>query len=197
MDRVFIHIPKNAGTSVRIAIGDTSSIYEIKNDSNIRPHQPLFIVERNNSNIEPYAVVRNPFTRAYSIYIYGRNKQRHFEGMPLDSFSNFINALLRFKFMNKRYMSDEHLFQRSWVYWTQSFMLKSHRGLNTKVFRYESLKELEDYLGVVLPRANVGMYQRRQLLRDYTPENIDMVREYYIDDFINFDYDLDFERCLG
>lgn len=191
MDRVFIHIPKTAGSSIKAALDIPMRA---------KPHIPVFVLESREdlSNKEVFTIVRNPFTRAYSKFLFISSKKSRLEGTFIrDDFTNYLNALLRFKFTNKKYLSNEDIFfNKAWAYWSQEFMIRSNQGITTKVFKYENIKEVENYLGLTLPKENVGKYTMDQFIKAYTKENINVVKEYYADDFVYFDYSDKFEDCL-
>lgn len=190
---LFIHVPKTAGTSIDRALRNQYTWNFVPGPP--RPmHDPLFLIDRYNdlSNFFVFAVVRNPFTRAFSYY------KHYLKHNKCDiSFEQFLDHVRR-----KRQMIFNH-FESSitikvdttpFIVYSQSFYLYDSKGKMSldKLYRYENLSELESDFGIQLPRFNVGSYSKEDYIKEYNPTTIDLVRHIYLEDFVNLNYSLDF-----
>lgn len=173
---LFIHVPKTGGTSI-------ASFLEQNNmDSWIRQyparHDPYhFMQEVNNitSDVFSFAVVRNPFTRTYSYY-----KHFNYQNQLNVSFSEFLN-----------YVKNKISFPKTpMIIFPQSFYLYDLDGeiSLSKIYRFENLKEFEIDFNVNLPHFRKGCYNKEDYYRDYTQDNISLVRDIYHNDFKVLNY---------
>jgi hypothetical protein len=173
---LFIHIPKTGGTSI-------SSFLESNNmDSWIRKyparHDPYHFMQQVN-NITPdvfsFSVVRNPYTRAYSYY-----KHFNYQNQLNVSFEVFLN-----------YIKDKVSFQRTpMIIFPQSYYLfdTNNQISLSKIYRFENLQEFEKDFNTKLTCLRKGMYNKEDYYRDYTKENISLVKDIYFEDFKILNY---------
>ena len=175
---VFVHIPKTAGSSIMKYLRDTGQYWWI--NSYIRNHDPLFNLSKHN-NLDRsfcFAVVRNPYTRAYSAYMQ-YSKANNLLGVL--SFSQYLDQILFGKVSS----------QTPLLYKPQSFFTVDHSGEHTldKIYKFENLKEFEKDFNTVLPVVNKAPYDMESYIRDYSQENIEIIENLYSMDFDNFGYD--------
>lgn len=81
----------------------------------------------------------------------------------------------------------------------QSFYLHNRQGTLSsisKIYRFENLAEFENDFNTVLPRLNVGSYTFNDYLESYTQENINLVKQVYLEDFVLFDYSIHFDDSI-
>lgn len=176
---LFVHIPKTAGISVRVALMQRDQ------DKWIRfyhfGHDPYKDLKRYNyvNNAFKFCVVRNPFTRAYSYFnLYKR---------IVNQKATLKDFLLSIK---QRQLENTSLLL---MLYDQSFFIYDNNvNEMNKVYYFENLSELENDLRICLPKTNVGKYTSQQYYEDYTTENIELVREIYSNDFRNFKYSDEF-----
>ena len=190
----FVHVPKTAGTSIVSAIKHKLKFNFPENYTGKGPaHYPLFIFERYNdlSKYFIFAVVRNPFTRAFSYY----KHFLHVTGSRV-SFEDFLDHVRRKRQIILNYYDSPNLVsdKTPFIVYSQSFYIynsKGKMGLD-KMYRYENIAELESDTEVELPVLNEGSYPREDYDRCYSQTNIDLVRHIYLEDFINLNYSMDF-----
>ena len=176
MNRLFVHIPKNAGQSIFSVLEDDWNYVEYAK------HDPLFLLERNNdiSQVFKFAVVRNPFRRAFSYY-------KHFTRVnEIEvSFRQFLDIIKnRFDSFPRTKM----------ISYSQSFYCLNGDGdigLD-KIYHFENLQDLENDFNVKLPYKNMGTYDESEYFNSYNSMERDFVRDYYASDFYNFGYTTDF-----
>jgi hypothetical protein len=173
---LFIHVPKTGGTSI-------ASFLEKNNmDSWIREyparHDPYFFMEKSNKitpDVFSFAVVRNPYTRAYSYY-----KHFNYQNNLKVSFKNFLEFVKEKRFFSKTPM----------ISYPQTYYLtdSNNKISLTKIYRFENLKEFENDFSIKLPHLRKGDYNREEYYRDYTEENISAVLDIYQEDFATLGY---------
>lgn len=175
---LFVHIPKTAGVTIRVALGIWPSdswkrVYYLG-------HDPYHVLKQNNKiekDVFKFTVVRNPFTRIYSYY--DHYKRFYFKQI---SFNNFL------KNIEKRQLSNNSL-----VSLDQSFYIfENGKSELDKIYRFENLKEFEYDFNMPLINLNDGCYTSEDYYKDYTEENKDLVRKIYARDFRNLGYSDEF-----
>lgn len=182
-DPLFVHIPKTGGTSIANAL-HKNGLDRWHRDPAYKNHDPLFLLETNNkidNTVFKFSVVRNPFSRTYSYY-------HHFKRINEVemSFLEFLN-MLRHKILvsNKTPL----------ILFNQSFYLFDNTGVMSldKIYKFENLFDWECDFNTHLNNLNVGSYSREQYYVDYTYQAQNLVRHICCEDFINFEYPLEFE----
>jgi len=218
---LFIHVPKCAGTTVEQILDmstvknlfatscptkEIECIYSFENFSEIEKKRcqlknPQHYTYKELKKILPpdvintyykFAIVRNPYTRLASAYMFAKIKQslmkkRFSDRFP--SFSEFVNTQLYVDYETRLYDYDGHLE-------TQTSFLESENGsfneLN-RIFKFE--QDLPECLSMLKAktRINFDVHSRKstydkpiQELYDFNTQEI--VYNFYKDDFINFGY---------
>jgi hypothetical protein len=178
---LFIHIPKTGGSSISNFI-DTTTLDTWKKGK-IHMHysyDTAKVIENVPEDAFKFAVVRDPFTRAYSYY-------KHFNKInkinyTINDFLNVVEGTESFK--------DTPLVQ-----FTQSYYLYSEgKNQMNKTYHFEKLKEFETDFGAKLGKDNKGLYTKEEYNRDYTNKIINRVLDIYEEDFVNFGYSTEFRR---
>lgn len=189
---LFVHVPKTGGTSI-------TSVLKNRYNWKVPPgpprphHDPLFILEKYNdlSKFFVFAVVRNPFKRAYS-YFKHYQKQNNSNA----NFEQFLDHVRRRRqSVLENHDSVEIKRDRTpFIVYPQSFYLFDSKGKMSidKLYRYENMAELEHDFQISLPKMNVGSYSKDDYLKAYSQTNIDLVRHIYLEDFVNLGYSTDF-----
>lgn len=217
---MFVHVPKTSGTSVlehfksqlnwdipytkhfcvqAEAESPTKNI--IINDIYLQNHEytthdPIFILEKYN-NLDDYhifSIVRNPFTRAYSLY-----KQLCIMGPKRfnTKFETFEQSLEFVRAKSNPIPSKilgYHIRTSTYLVFNQSFFLYNSKGKLRidKLYRFENINELEQDFQIQLPKFRAGTYTKDDYYKAYNQTNIDLVKHIYLEDFINFNYSMDF-----
>lgn len=180
---LFVHIPKTAGSSISKILYDNG----LDNWNRVWPrhHDPYsYLNEANliNDKVFSFAVVRNPYTRTYSCY-----KQYNKTNKTDISFAEYLNNTKQGKISTISPM----------LHIPQSFYIMDQDIIQVnRLYKFENLKELENELGWTLGFYNVGNYVVESYIEDYTDEAIEMVKDFYNSDFINFSYSKDFNKTL-
>jgi len=184
---LFVHIPKTAGTSIKIALQNAGFK---DNWKRMRPperylwgHDPFYVLNENNfigADVFKFAVVRNPFLWIYSLYQYiiNTNIQTFYD------FSHFLDTI--------EFGKGKHAF--SLRQGQRYYLLNSHGNVAMdRIYRFENIKQLEKDLNINLPRINIGDYTKQSLLEDYSHKNVDRVKNLFKEDFDLLSYDSNLE----
>ena len=196
---IFFHIYKTAGMSIRQSMLEDldEDAYEV-----VRGHADLKEVFdwQNESELEndfltykKFTVVRNPYTWIYSIYKFSQNLPTHpFHIISkMWDFDTFTNWIMDYKdFVNESKVLNGKL-------QTQTDYLLLDNELNIDfILKYESLDD--DYykmlkqLGIpyysILPKENIGGYEKPIFTEILSRATLDKINDYYHNDFINFNY---------
>jgi len=215
LKKVFIHIPKNAGMTIRrspmladkiIPAGPEvhkSPAYskDVLNDMNKIGDHHGFEHARwrdcNRSIVDGYgsfAVVRNPWDRVVSRYFFAKKvieveKKEPVGKHKIDSFEHFLEE--RFEWGNMEYMWHRAI--RGW-YNQKDYVTDKNGKLQCDMIRFEKLnQDLCKYFNIpTMSRArNVTALNPGTYKDIYTPETIQIVADWYKDDidFFGFDFD--------
>ena len=200
---LFVHIPKCAGTSVeKILDMSTTNEYFFGESTNLsgiyipkekfneeeytncvnKPPQHMTYNEMckvisNFDSLFKFSIVRNPYSRLVSEYEYVKSY-----GMK-STFAELVECL-EYEKSKRIKLFYGHLE-------TQTSYLENFDG---KIYRFENIQEcmndLKQYSPVtIIPHANKREYTK-QYMEYYTPELLEKVQKFYVEDFTNFNYSI-------
>lgn len=173
---LFIHVPKTGGTSIANFL-EHNNMDQWHREYPAR-HDPYFFMQQANNITEDvfsFAVVRNPYTRAYSYY-----KHFNFQNQLNFSFNEFLQIVKK-----------KIKFRRTpMIIFPQNYYLYDITGniSLSKIYRFENLEEFEYDFNVKLPHLRKGWYNKNDYYNDYNNTNIKLVEEIYNDDFKILNY---------
>jgi hypothetical protein len=201
-DKLFIHIPKTAGTSMEYFLGAlygyTDSyiercIYNIEPNNlldlgNDKQHNPIHVYNNILFSIDfIFTIIRDPYSRLISAYIFFKNyiEIKQFGKMSNLSFSEWF---LKEKINNKESITtyNHHLLPQMW--YIQDIKKFSY------ILRYERLKE---EIPILLNKLNIGTpipfphkFKRRNNYIDYSDikDVLPEINRYYNEDFETLNY---------
>jgi hypothetical protein len=178
---LFVHIPKTAGMAVRHHLNNLGQ------DSWVRTwmwgHDPYQVLKQNNNidqTVYKFAVVRNPFDRAYSYYRFLTKLHPEWK-ISFNSWLDIPENSGRLTEVNTLSAYDQSF-----------FIYQDNKTELDKIYRYENLQELEEDLNFSLKKINIGSYTKEEYYNEYTPEIIGRVRKIYSRDFKNLGYSDEF-----
>jgi|TARA_B100000085_G_scaffold117582_1_gene107098 hypothetical protein len=215
LPKVFIHIPKNAGMTIRRSDALRDKIMwagpQVHKSSNytaaVKSHMDSIgdhhgyeharwrdlnpsIVNANGS----FAVIRNPWDRVVSRYFFAKKvieveKKEPVGKHKVDSFEHFLEE--RFEWGDMKYMWHRAI--RGW-YPAYDYVTDKEGNIKPDILRFENLNsDLCFYFNIPeMTRArnvtalNPGTYKDL-----YTPETIQIVADWYAKDIETFGYDFD------
>lgn len=207
---LFIHIPKNAGTSIERTV---FSSYDFKNKFdedfligysskfkiNLQHATIAQLLEFNlitNEILEDYnsfAVVRDPFTRSISSYFWLMKDLK-----IRDSFDNFLKEKGEFSRSNLSKYNihvEDHMLNQS------EFIFHNGKVRVKEILRFENLsKSFNNYMLSINNSAKLNSHFKKnkknklKTLKLFSKENIRQIQKRYEEDFVNFNYSLEFNR---
>lgn len=173
----FIHIPKNAGTTVGKMLGRNGIEFVVGDGVGDHNTRHRFARQYPEDGFDSFAVVRNPYTRTVSWFEWIRRFPKYSDWQ----FDQFVRQAL-----------DRGRARHAWtaqIYWTHDYDLRT--PLVTHIIHYEHLqRELCDLFPSIsgkflhLNCGGIGAYD------DYYDDELrDIVYERFREDFIAFGYD--------
>jgi len=186
----FVHIPKNAGNSIR-PICRKENIKVITHNIR-RPNKRLLAAYRSKKNIHAFCVSRNPYDRVVSAYFYLLNNKKHKHDIadrekfidPFDGFTDFVKNGLQQAAENQLHFLPQ-------VFWVRNS--DGYPQVET-VLRLENFQEdLDTFchkMGIPLKKLKVVNTSDRNKKWEeyYSVELKETVSEIYHEDFEFFEY---------
>ena len=178
----FIHIPKTSGTNLkyncRMQLKNIQEPYRYAlNEKRLLQHSPLHVWEHRVPNRKFIAIVRNPYQRAVSQWLYSLN------------FDLFLNKFGNVSFKDYWQLTFEGF---DWnLNTSQNEFIKSNKNNKVKFFKLETeLKDLEDFIKVKLTSTKVNSqptYNYKDYYDDYAKS---LISNLFEEDFKKFNYDI-------
>lgn len=211
--RLFIHIPKNGGMSIReapqlhgkLVIANRRRLKSQAYADTLRQH--MAALGRNpgyeharlrdvdlsvRKATRAFAIVRNPWSRTVSRFKFAL-QTRQYHGMPpnvsVAEFEIFLEE--RFEWADEPYFW--HRAVAGW-YAQEDYVLDEEGRLAADILRQENLStEMQTYLGFTseLKRRNISTKSRADYRDLYTEKTIQIVADWYAADIERFGFDFD------
>ncbi len=179
---LFIHVPKNAGSSITFALRNHGDII-----SEPTKHETLAQIEARYdlTGYKIFAFVRNPWERLYSFYNYMEIRGK----LPqVKSFEQFVDMIRH---------NDKRIMNWKTIKYQQNDYFKSDKHRVDFVGRVDKIninwEMLSDYLILGLPKlTKINRYSRGyDYRREYSDADRKFVENYYNEDVIEFGYTFD------
>ena len=199
---IFIHIPKNAGTSIKAFFGSKEFYHKHKTIKEIKDENPEIY-----DSYRKFTIVRNPYDRMVSWYFYlkiamGIEQTRgdyrwssgeHFPSEFLewikDPFKNYYTSWKLSDIRNSLHTDIEFndggrkngvSLLSPQYYWVDD---------TVKILKYENLnKELNEFFKKEISIPTRNKIEREEHLNYYNKESLDIVYNRYKEDFEKFNY---------
>lgn len=191
---LFVHIPKNAGSSVAKTLDmkadwkpkNLDVMYGIDENQVVLQSLPLeyfsnYIDQKLIDECQKITVVRNPYDRVLSDYTWSKR-----------GFSTILDFL---KFIKQNINKDKKELIKLNKYYTnhilpQSEYIKCEKNKIDKIFYFETLNEdFFDFYGIKLLHINSRKHKEWKEFYKNKPEEIQLINELYDQDFKNFGYE--------
>ena len=192
---IFIHIPKNAGTSISIYLSGEPEMVEIRGQKAFK-HETVGDIKRDHPEIynsyTKFAIVRNPYSRMVSWYSYLRKYRLdndHIKTYQYNAKNNSYEVvdIVKADVMGFRIWAKNPtiLDPRKWLFNNQCYWVDE----TVTILRYENLnKELNDFFGKEIKLPTVNKTSRYDLLDYYDEETSNIVYNMYKEDFEKYNY---------
>ena len=198
---VFVHIPKNAGTSIRKALARYNDSYKKRNLLqrvvskftlfNKYPISPPIHISACNAKkwigdqrwneLYSFAVIRNPWDWQVSLYEYTKQTKNHYQHHLINSFNSFDDYI--------SWRCHEDLTLQSDFVTDES----KSRIIVKDIYRFESIKNdlerLELHIGAKITLKHLNQVNHANYRHYYTDHAKDMVAEYFAEDINRFEYE--------
>ena len=186
---VFIHIPKNAGTSICNFLQEkqTGICVQPKIHSDINDIKNKF--PQAYKNYRKFAVVRNPYDRMVSWFSYlkesAENSDFDMSLMYPTEFSKWIEDPFKYWLPHEKLNIDEngkyslHFLEHQYTWVDET----------VTILKYENLKEeLIDFLGEQVDLPIMNKSKRDEYIDYYNRKSLDIVYNRYEEDFKKYNY---------
>ncbi len=195
---IFIHIPKAAGTSIERVVFESDGWLSghVSANDYVRYDRAKF------EGYFSFAFVRNPFDRMVSAFHYlkaggGNEKDSKWARDNLSDYESFEEFILALR--------DEDTRERilKWVHFVPQYKFVCDESKNVLVNfigRVENIERdflfIKKQLGFERDLIHTNTSRHNDFSHYYNSESYSIVAEIYRDDFILFDYDLDYEEYI-
>lgn len=188
---IFIHIPKNAGTSIYGALGMERPKHTHMPIAAYRAADETFF-----QDAFKFAIVRNPWDRLVSAYLYLK------AGRTKDDRAWFVDHLARYASIREFVLALQNPFVRGYVlawrhFMPQWYFICERQGevAVNELLRFERLKDdlpaLMARLGIDRPIDRANATEREPYQRYFDSETREIVGSIYKDDISMFGYRFD------
>ena len=168
---IFIHIPKNAGTSIEEYFGNGSVRVQPNKHADI--HEIKTKLKNSYNNYTKFTIIRNPYDKMVSWYFY--LKKNLGENYNVVEFNEWI------KDPSKFWHADDPI----------SFLKPQYKWVDDTVvlLKFENLyKELNNFFGEIISLPISNKSNRNHYLEYYNKESLNIIYNRYKKDFKKFNY---------
>tara|TARA_R110002020_G_scaffold50211_1_gene142102 strand:- start:1210 stop:1746 length:537 start_codon:yes stop_codon:yes gene_type:complete len=167
---IFIHIPKNAGTSIEEYFSNESVRIQPEKHADIYEIKKKF--KNSYNNYKKFTIIRNPYDKMVSWYFY---LKRNLGDYNVVEFNDWIKEPSRFWHANDPI----------------SFLKPQHEWINNtvEIIKFENLnKELNKFFNKQINLPITNKSNHKHYLEYYNTESLDIIYNRYKKDFKKFNY---------
>ena len=185
-DLTFIHIPKNAGESVKAWLQNNIGI-----DNKTKKHATLIETKQAFTVNKYFAIVRNPYDRIVSLFLYRKNwverqkTKNRYSKSELDSLYGFLNKGFEYFVLNQNLID----LQLKHMYISQDDFIDNNIAF---LLRYENLekdfKTIQTYYNCYEPLPKINMDISHDYKDYHTLKTKRWVETYFKKDLLRFEY---------
>jgi hypothetical protein len=191
MKPLFIHIPKNAGSSIAVALTEKNMFYKWMSGHHTQSQlESRASLHGYNYDYE-FCVVRNPYEKMISAFFHIKRRMlkelKHFDQDYHDiclhvlglNFNEFVEYFLLEVDTNDMLINYHHFLP-------QVTFLDSPKPI--ECFKMEDLNLIEKKLNITIPRLNLGNHGVTDYKSYYDTNTKNLVKTYYKMDFDRFEF---------
>ena len=167
---IFIHIPKNAGTSIEEYFGNKSVRIQPEKHADIYEIKKKF--KNSYNNYRKFTIIRNPYDKMVSWYFY---LKRNLGDYNVIEFNNWIKDPSKFWHINDpiSYLKPQY----EWI------------NNTVEIIKFENLnKELNKFFNKQINLPITNKSNHKHYLEYYNTESLDIIYNRYKKDFKKFNY---------
>ena len=178
---IFIHIPKNAGTSIEEYFGNESVRIQPSKHADIHEIKRKF--KNSYNNYKKFTIIRNPYDKMVSWYFY--LKRNLGENYNVIEFNKWIKDPSKFW-----HIDDPISFLKPQFDWIDETVdIIKYENLNEDLKIIQKKLNLTSKVDGGLPHLNqVTKHLKGSYKKWYTPEMVRIVNDVYEDDIKNFEF---------
>ena len=168
---IFIHIPKNAGSSIEALFANSSFRVQPSKHADIYEIKRKF--KNSYDNYRKFTIIRNPYDKMVSWYFY--LKRNLGENYNIIEFNEWIKDPSKFW-----HASDPISFLKPQFKWVDDTVV---------LLKFENLnKELKQFFGKEIDLPITNKSNHNHYLEYYNEESLDIIYDRYEEDFEKFNY---------
>ncbi len=168
---IFIHIPKNAGTSIETYFANES--VRIQPDKHADIYEVKKRFKNSYSNYRKFTIIRNPYDKMVSWYFY--LKRNLGENYDIIDFNEWI------KDPSKFWHADDPI----------SYLKPQHEWIDdtVEIIKFENIdKEIDEFFEEKIDLSITNKSNHKHYLKYYNKKSLDTVYNKYEEDFKKFNY---------
>ena len=168
---IFIHIPKNAGSSIEEYFANGS--FKIQPNKHADIHEVKLKFKIIYDNYRKFTIIRNPYDKMVSWYFY--LKRNLGENYNIIEFNKWIKDPAKFW-----HADDPVSYLKPQFEWVDN---------TVEIIKFENInKELNNFFGEIISLSITNKSNRDHYLEHYNKESLNIVYERYKEDFEKFNY---------
>ena len=167
---IFIHIPKNAGTSIEEYFGNKSVRIQPEKHADIYEIKKKF--KNSYNNYRKFTIIRNPYDKMVSWYFY---LKRNLGDYNVIEFNNWIKDPSKFWHINDpiSYLKPQY----EWI------------NNTVEIIKFENLnKELNKFFNEKINLPIINKSNHKHYLEYYNKQSLNIIYKRYKKDFEKFNY---------
>ena len=168
---IFIHIPKNAGTSIETLFGNSS--FRIQPDKHANIHEIKKKFPKVYDSYRKFTIIRNPYDKMVSWYFY--LKRNLGESYDIIDFNEWI------KDPSKFWHADDPI----------SYLKPQYEWIDNtvEIIKFENIdKEIDEFFKEKIDLPITNKSNHKHYLKYYNQESLDTIYDKYEEDFKKFNY---------
>ena len=167
---IFIHIPKNAGTSIEEYFGNESVRIQPSKHADIHEIKSRF--KNSYNNYKKFTIIRNPYDKMVSWYFYLKKNLGNYNVIE---FNDWIKDPSKFWHAN-----DPISFLKPQYDWIDD---------TVEIIKFENLnKEINSFFNKKINLPVTNKSNHNNYLEYYNKQSLDIIYDKYKKDFIKFNY---------